>query len=291
MHYFWRIATFVCCIASKINGEILRLPCKSYANYSITKHDVALQGYVIATFLFTTENECKSKCLMNQQCKSFNKETRGDMKCELNDKTTEDWKDNVTVSKRLGWTFKTTDHSFPLIGQVCEARDPCPKGVTCRDTCTCPGYQCYPCMPGRTGLQCDRDINECESSPCLNGGTCNNLVNKYTCICDTRYTGTNCESASVLEKAEICESGSKQIKCDDGLLLKIEHANFGRLNTKICSHTSMSNTNCRAATSLTKVKGKCDGKVQCTLLASSSEFGGDPCPGTFKYLTVQYRCI
>ena len=107
--------SLLCCIALKINGEILRLQCKSYANFSITKLDAALQGSVIATFLFTTEDECKSKCLMNLQCKSYNKETNGDMKCELNDKTTEDWKDNVTVSRRLGWTFRSTNYSFPRV--------------------------------------------------------------------------------------------------------------------------------------------------------------------------------
>ena len=107
--------SFLCCIALTINGEILRLQCKRYANFSIVKHDAALQGSVIATFLFTTENECKSKCLMNLQCKSYNKETNGDMKCELNDKTTEDWKDYVTVSRRLGWTFRSTNYSFPQV--------------------------------------------------------------------------------------------------------------------------------------------------------------------------------
>ena len=38
------------------------------------------------------------------------------------------------------------------------------------------------------------DINECSSNPCLNGGTCNNLVNSYSCSCPSGYTGTNCEA-------------------------------------------------------------------------------------------------
>ena len=38
---------------------------------------------------------------------------------------------------------------------MCEAKDPCPKGVMCRDTCVCPGFQCHPCQPGRKGLRCD----------------------------------------------------------------------------------------------------------------------------------------
>jgi len=29
----------------------------------------------------------------------------------------------------------------------------------------------------------DTDINECASNPCQSGGTCNDLVNGYTCTC------------------------------------------------------------------------------------------------------------
>ena len=40
------------------------------------------------------------------------------------------------------------------------------------------------------------DIDECESSPCIHG-TCNDMVNSYTCVCAVGYTGTNCESGIV----------------------------------------------------------------------------------------------
>ena len=35
-------------------------------------------------------------------------------------------------------------------------------------------------------------VNNCQSSPCLNGAVCNNDVNKYTCSCMAGYTGNNC---------------------------------------------------------------------------------------------------
>ena len=38
------------------------------------------------------------------------------------------------------------------------------------------------------------DINECDSSPCRNEATCNNLLNAYNCTCPPGYTGTNCET-------------------------------------------------------------------------------------------------
>ena len=43
------------------------------------------------------------------------------------------------------------------------------------------------------------DINECSSSPCLNGATCTDAVNSYTCACVAGYTGTHCETGDSLE--------------------------------------------------------------------------------------------
>ena len=37
------------------------------------------------------------------------------------------------------------------------------------------------------------DIDECESSPCQNGGQCIDEVNDYTCLCLAGFTGTNCK--------------------------------------------------------------------------------------------------
>uniref|UniRef100_A0AAY4D5B6 Fibulin 7 n=1 Tax=Denticeps clupeoides TaxID=299321 RepID=A0AAY4D5B6_9TELE len=39
-----------------------------------------------------------------------------------------------------------------------------------------------------------RDINECASFPCMNGGTCENEVNGFVCICDKGWGGSTCQS-------------------------------------------------------------------------------------------------
>ena len=40
------------------------------------------------------------------------------------------------------------------------------------------------------------DINDCESNPCRNGGTCIDGVNSYTCICSGGWEGAHCETSA-----------------------------------------------------------------------------------------------
>ncbi|KAF1755480.1 hypothetical protein GCK72_022049 [Caenorhabditis remanei] len=60
------------------------------------------------------------------------------------------------------------------------------------------GYACA-CGPLWTGRQCDTPVAPaCTPSPCVNG-TCvlREQYNKYTCVCDDGFFGTNCEYADV----------------------------------------------------------------------------------------------
>lgn len=42
------------------------------------------------------------------------------------------------------------------------------------------------------------DIDECGSQPCVNGATCNDEVNAYSCTCLAGYTGGHCETGKQL---------------------------------------------------------------------------------------------
>lgn len=39
------------------------------------------------------------------------------------------------------------------------------------------------------------DINECDSNPCLNGGSCDDHIASYTCRCVTGYSGLRCQTS------------------------------------------------------------------------------------------------
>lgn len=56
-------------------------------------------------------------------------------------------------------------------------------------SCTCP--------PTFTGMkhksECDIQINQCFSNPCLNGGICHRHESGYSCQCPSEYVGHNCE--------------------------------------------------------------------------------------------------
>ena len=42
------------------------------------------------------------------------------------------------------------------------------------------------------------DINECESNPCEHGGTCTDMQDGYSCACESGFTGSECETGTLI---------------------------------------------------------------------------------------------
>ena len=47
-------------------------------------------------------------------------------------------------------------------------------------------------MAGFNGSDCNTNIDECAPNPSLNGGTCIDGINSYTCNCPEDFTNVNC---------------------------------------------------------------------------------------------------
>ncbi|NXY67635.1 CRUM1 protein, partial [Glareola pratincola] len=103
-------------------------------------------------------------------------------------------------------------------GMNCDAEiDEC-DSEPCQNGALCNdhvGFYTCTCAPGYQGIQCEVDINECVSQPCQHNGTCHDLINSYHCDCsDTGFEGDHCE-LDILECAsEPCLNGAT---CVEGI--------------------------------------------------------------------------
>lgn len=58
------------------------------------------------------------------------------------------------------------------------------------------GFKCDCTNTGFEGVVCQLNINECESNPCVNGASCQDKINDYECHCFNGYEGKNCDVVS-----------------------------------------------------------------------------------------------
>ncbi|XP_069360006.1 delta and Notch-like epidermal growth factor-related receptor isoform X2 [Maniola hyperantus] len=124
-----------------------------------------------------------------------------------------------------GWTGSHCE--LAATGGAC-ADKTCVKGICVEQTdneVDGQKYLCF-CEPGYTGDRCELEYNECESSPCANGGTCTDRVNAFDCACGRGYTGNTCQSKVDLCKPNPCpehrycldHGNSYTCECPSGLV-------------------------------------------------------------------------
>lgn len=89
---------------------------------------------------------------------------------------------------------------------------------------------------------------------------------------------------------KICEGGSKVINCGEQKIY-IFDGYFGRKSNTLCPFSNpaaMANTTC-AEDRTQSLINLCQGRNTCTV--SSGRLVADPCPGTYKYLELNYSCV
>ncbi|KFM77944.1 Latrophilin Cirl, partial [Stegodyphus mimosarum] len=74
-------------------------------------------------------------------------------------------------------------------------------------------------------------------------------------------------------------------------MITLVRANYGRFSISICNdHGNLDwRVNCMSHHSFPIMQERCNMKPNCSVNVSSATFH-DPCPGTLKYLEVQYKC-
>nr|XP_058958801.1 uncharacterized protein LOC131785858 [Pocillopora verrucosa] len=303
--------------------------CRNLKFTSFHKLGFRLENHTVRTIDVVNEDLCMFQCYLEPNCVSYNfykiKHSSGKHKCDLNNATIEHDEDLVENKSCIYRGAENACKQNP-----CKNNATCQAGFTDRDyQCLCvdgsgfKGHKCDEdideCLSGKHGCEgnttCDNTIgsyccrckkgyqgnktNCTDIDECLNGthscdvnAECNNTLGSYKCTCKNGFQGNGTKCTEKVWSVIICEEEKRTISCEnDRRIINVVAANYGRLDSNTCHHSAVSDTNCKAANSLVIVRKKCDEEASCELHAQSSVFGGDPCPNTFKYLEVKYKCV
>uniref|UniRef100_A0A8C3J378 Crumbs cell polarity complex component 1 n=1 Tax=Chrysemys picta bellii TaxID=8478 RepID=A0A8C3J378_CHRPI len=177
--------------------------------------------------------------------------------------------------------------------------DPCLHDGICEDLYSY--YRCT-CPKGWTGMQCETNIDECFSNPCIHGN-CLDRIASYECSCDPGYTGVNCEEDLDNCRGHLCANGAT---CIDGVNT-YSCLCAGNFTGKFCRRTRLPfsvcgnekrNLTCYNYGNCTELKGE----LRCMCLPGFSgercetdidECNSDPCMngGLCQNLLNKYQCI
>ncbi len=130
--------------------------------------------------------------------------------------------------------------------------NPCQHGGTCSSLSSpSSSYSCE-CPPGYTGTNCEVNVDDCVSEPCINGGSCEDGVGGYVCQCSEGITGENCEiRCPEGYEGEFCETRGAQscsaASCENG---------------GSCVETSRGGFNCLCPS--THTGSRCESSLNCT---------------------------
>ena len=113
-----QFSIFLCSLLFNINLAmcwILRLPCKTEANFTISAVGFALEHNVLMKLTLPLD-ECRENCINTAYCKSFNYKQSGNENCELNIET------NVTKPSNLvqksDWTYFATNQFTRTVSMI-----------------------------------------------------------------------------------------------------------------------------------------------------------------------------
>lgn len=75
--------------------------------------------------------------------------------------------------------------------------------------------------------------DECDSNPCLNGGTCTDALNGYVCSCPILFGGIHCEIGIKFQFIYSCPILFRRIHCEVPVVFSFHFINSSSFNLKI----------------------------------------------------------
>ncbi|XP_070773806.1 protein eva-1 homolog C [Enoplosus armatus] len=93
--------------------------------------------------------------------------------------------------------------------------------------------------------------------------------------------------------AHACDGQPLRLHCPRHSTISVQSAFYGSGEARLCRADpplGAHNHSCSAFTALQKLLSECQSHRDCQLLVNHLLFGKDPCPGTAKYLHVDYKC-
>lgn len=154
----------------------------------------------------------------------------------------------------------------------------CPHSATSNRNCHASGSMKYVNeMCGGKNKCTVRADHRIMGDPC--GGTYKYLEVTYGCV------------LSVMSRSTLtCEGGTDALECPPGYVIDLQDALYGRVDRDVCPHSAIHTDTCSASGVFDKIAAECNGRSTCSPSASNSRFG-DPCGGTYKYLSTKYQCV
>lgn len=128
---------------------------------------------------------------------------------------------------------------------------------------------------------------------CQNRKSCSVIVDgamfgTNACPGTSQYLEVDYECGPGTPDVRTCDGETMSIACSAGGMIRVDSAVYGRTLSTPCQVGQYSNTDC-AADVLADVKEACESKESCDVEVLAAHFR-DNCPGTSKFLDVDYHC-
>lgn len=101
---------------------------------------------------------------------------------------------------------------------------------------------------------------------------------------------------SAMNELNFCEgewsAPTSAMRCPTGKQVQVQSAQYGRFDTSQCVHKSLNaNRLCAGLNVKDKLQEICAGKQDCALTKAPHLYFSDPCVGTYKQMSVKYKCV